>query len=241
MSDPDSVKQVISEWVLTNGKLPGFEERAKASLPRWKVVGPGGMFVFRGQGGFIKGPAGSPPPSILASGVRPILATSLNPSSIVRYADKDCCMFKIKLLPGTRYLNVSGTISFTTADHTPALAVKNDVLEVIRSECPGPEMGRFPSDNTPLWRMRKAILERCVGRYKIVEPGKVEYIPPEEEVMVYAVGGSFSVPVKIEEGIEGKLAYTVNYNPAPPEGGRNRTVKRKRSRRIRTQRGVVVR
>ena len=236
MSDPDSVKRVVAEWVLINGKLPGFDDRVKASLPGWNTVGPEGMIVYRGQGGVVRGPPGSPPPSMLVEGLRPVLATSRVPWTIKRYAGKDCCMFMIRLLPGTRYINVSATISFLTKENQPALAVKNEVLEAIQSTCAPPKPGWFLSNETPLPTMRKIILERCVGRVKEIAPGEVEYIPPEEEVMVYAVGGSLSPPKPIAN-IEGKMSFEVTFTP-PKAGGRRRTRRargttRRRRRRVR--------
>jgi hypothetical protein len=238
MSDPDSVKRVVAEWVLINGKLPGFDDRVKASLPGWKTVGPGGMTVYRGQGGVVRGAPGSPPPSMIVEGIRPVLATSRAPWTIKRYAGKDCCMFMIRLLPGTRYINVSAMISFLTKENQPALAVKNTVLEAIQSTCAPPKPGWFLSNETPLSDMRRIILERCAGRIKHVGPGEVEYVPPEEEVMVYAVGGSFSPPTPIAN-LEGKLSFEVTFTP-PKAGGRRRTQGTTRRRR-RTRRVVRVR
>ena len=147
-------------------------------------------------------------------------------------------MFRIRLLPGTRYINVSAMISFLTKENQPALAVKNEVLEAIQSICAPPKEGWFLSNTTPLPTMRKIILERCVGRIKGVGTADVEYIPPEEEVMVYAVGGSFSEPTPIAN-LEGKLSFEVTFTP-PKAGGRRRTQGAKRRRR-RTRRVVRLR
>jgi hypothetical protein len=233
MSDKDSVKRVVAEWVLSNGKLPGFDDRLKASIPGWNIVGPEGMTVYRGQGGVVRAPRDAPPPSLLAEGLRPVLATSQVPWTITRYAGKDCCMFRIQLLPGTRYINVNATISFLAATNEPALAVKNEVLEAIRSTCAPPTPGWFLSNETSLSTMRWIILERCVGRVKQIAPGEVEYIPPEDEVMVYAVGGTFSPPKPIEN-LEGKMSFDVTFTP-PNSGGRRRT-RRRKGRRRRTRR-----
>jgi hypothetical protein len=175
---------------------------------------------------------------MIVEGIRPVLATSLSASAIARYAGDDCCMFEIELLPGTRYINVNAMISFLTKENQPALAVKNEVLEAIRSTCAPPNPRLFLSNETPLSTMRKIILERCVGRVKRIGPDELEYIPPEDEVMVYAVGGSFSPPKPIEN-LEKKMSFEVTFTP-PKAGGRRRTQGTTRRRR-RTRRVVRVR
>lgn len=219
----DGVKRVIAEWVLTNGSLAGFADRVRETLPRWQTVGAEGMTVYRTQGGFIAAPAGAPPPSSLVLGVRPVLATSRDPRAIVRYADQDkqCCIFKINLAPGTRILDVNNAVTFLDAEGMPALAIKNTVLDAVRSECPA--AGAFPGKTTPLPVLRKAILDRCMGRMKITTH---EYIPAEREIMVDGMHGELTEPVPIEP-IAGLTAFEVTYKPRPIGGRRGRTFRRK--------------
>lgn len=226
--DRDSIKQVIAEWVLTNGRLPMFDNRVKDTLKYWSIVGSSGMIVYRAQGGFVRSPRNAPPPTELVAGIRPVLATSKSPTSIARYAGDSCCIFKIHLPPGTRYLDVNDFVTFINNEGERALAIKNTVLEKIHTLCP---LGRtsWPHASTSLSEMRQAILDRCFGRVKHDIYGKnIETILPENEIMVYAQEGTFSEPKPIVD-IEGKKAFEVNY--IPWKGGRGRTFRRKPMRR----------
>lgn len=220
----DLLKQVVAEWVLTNGKLPGFADRVQETLPLWSVLEKP-MVVYRAQGGSVTLPSGTSGPETLSIGVRPVIATSKNSHSILRYAGETCCIFEITLLPGTRYIDVSRTIKFD-ADDGPALAVKNEVLERVLEMCTPPGSGTWPTSSTSLSAVRLAILTRCAGRtIKKTE----ERIPPEMEIMVYGLEGSISAPLPIDRGIEGKKAFAVTYTPPPP-AGRGRTFRRKAKR-----------
>lgn len=221
------MKRVIAEWVLTNGKLPGFTERVVSSLPEWNTVGPSGMIVYRAQGNsFVSKPVGSPAPNVLQSGLRPVIATSKDPSFIRRYAGEDCCIFKVNLAPGTRYIDVNSAVTFLTDTGDRALAIKNTILDELRTLCP--TEGRWPTVNTPLANMRSAILDRCLGRTKYKGYPGEETIPPEHEVMVYGMNGTFSNPVDIGI-INGIQMYEVRYTPT--KGGRGRTFRSKAMRR----------
>lgn len=216
----DSVKRVIAEWVLTNGGLDGFAERVRESLPQWDTVGPEGMTVYRTQGGFIDAPIGAPSPSSLILGVRPVLATSKDPSAITRYANQEtkCCIFKINLAPGTRILDVNKAL----LDGSSEL---NATLAEIRNTCPS--AGTFPTKTTPISVMRRVILDRCRGRMK---RRTNEYIPPEQEVMVDGMYGTLTPPVSIEPILE-LQAFEVKYMPKPIGASRGRTFRRKPQRR----------
>jgi hypothetical protein len=219
----DDLKQVIAEWVLTNGKLPGFEERMTTTLPLWSVVGPDGMTVYRAQGGFVLPHSSSMQPNVITDGVRPVIATSKTIGAINRYAGSECCIFEIKLQPGTRYLDVNQTVTFLDADRgKPALGIKNAVLSRITEMCPA--SGSFPSTNTPLFKLREIILDRCNGRVKGLGTESVEYIPSEQEIMVDGIQGTFSKATPIEPK-NGKQTFQVTYGPR--KGGRGRTFRRK--------------
>lgn len=222
----DDLKQVIAEWVLTNGKLPGFEERMNATLPMWSIVGKHGMTVYRAQGGFILPPSSSMEANVITDGVRPVIATSKTIGAIDRYARSDCCIFEIKLQPGTRYLDVNQTVMFLDKEKgNPALGIKNAVLSRITGMCP--VSGSFPSIDTPLFKLREIILDRCTGRVKGLGTESVEYIPSEQEIMVDGMQGTFSKAIPIEAK-NGKQAFQVTYGPR--KGGRGRTFRRKAKR-----------
>ena len=221
-------KYVVTEWVLTNGKLPAFIDRVRRSFPYWDVVGPSGMTVYRAHGSSIANHSNTtlPPPHSIVAGIRPVIATSKTLESVMRYAGAGCCIFKITLAPGTRYIDVNRLLTFYNQQGERALAVKNVILDNIREMCPS--QGTWPTDKTSLYAMRQAILDRCLGRVKYKGEPREEIVPPENEIMVYGLNGVFSEPVQIEP-IEGKTAYTTTFSPTAG-GSRGRTFRRKAKR-----------
>lgn len=107
-----NLKQVVLEWVVTNGSLPGFQERVNTSKPYWKVVGTEGMTVYRGQGHSIPGIPSHGDPTTLIDGVRPILATTKSEDVAKRYMGKECCFFEIQISPGMRYVDAKQLFTF---------------------------------------------------------------------------------------------------------------------------------
>jgi hypothetical protein len=233
---PTSLRdQVVVEWVLTNGKLPGFDGRLASSLTAWETLDTR-MTVYRAQGGGVTRKIVGTEPTGLQVGVRPILATSKDPASIVRYAEKECCLFEIILQPGTRYLDVSKIVKGP---------ISVDDIRAFREHC-NPEIVTWPKPTTGTQYIIKELLARCDGRTTFERPKKgetekekeiKEIVPPEKEIMVYAVGGTFSGEAPIEENIEGRVAKRVTFTPPPPppSGGRRssrgRTFRRTSRRR----------
>jgi hypothetical protein len=213
MGDP--VKEVIAEWVLTNGSLPGFQQKVFDTHTSWDRIGPEGLTVYRGQGGKIENVSGELPSS-LKIGVRPVLATSVSPASVVPYAGADCCIFRIKLLEGTRILGVKKTV--TNAEDAEALYIKKDILTKVAKRCkPESWTGRWPNPSTPYGLLKEAVLNRCAA---------------EDEIMVYFMEGTVSDPVQASDTIEGKLVYDVTYTPSTKGGRRcGRTFRTKTLRR----------
>ena len=212
----DDVKRVIAEWVLTNGQLPGFKEKVERTKDRWDIVGPEGMVVWRGQGGKIANVSGEGPET-LKIGVRPVLATSRTPDSVLPYTGADCCLFKITLKPGTRYLSVKDVATFEDRKTGElVLSVKWNILSEIAAQCKNPEnwTGRWPTPATPAGMLKDEILARCTGRTVTKKGASVTY-PPEDELMVYFLEGSVTDPVELGTGAEGKKVYSVTYSPSP--------------------------
>jgi hypothetical protein len=213
----DLVKEVIAEWVLTNGSLPGFQQKVIDTHTHWDSVGSEGMTVYRGQGGKITPVPGTIPES-LRVGVRPVLATSTNSSSILPYTGDACCIFRIKLERGTRILGVKRTV--TDPADTSKLYVKGAILKDIATRC-APEnwSGRWPNPNTPYSPLKKAMLDRCES---------------EDEIMVYFLDGTITEPVLSSDTIGGKTVYDVTYTPPASAGSRisrGRTFRRTSRRR----------
>lgn len=242
----DDLKEVVTEWVLTNGKLPGFAERLTATLPKWSIVGPEGMVVFRGQGGDRIQKSGDAQTNEIEPAVRPVLAASKTPYSVPKYTGKDCCVFKITLKPGIRYIDVNALLVFREPIGLGkrVLGVKNSVIESILQRCNSSGPGW--NSTTPPIVARKAILERCIGNHEIMSDGRLNFkVLPENEIMIDGLQGVFLNKKPICPMILEMVTYTVDYVPrdeglavgagAGAHGGRLRS-RRRRYRRNRTYR-----
>ena len=212
------VKRVVVEWVLTNGKLPGFASRVRESHTHWKVADTP-MVVYRAQGGDITyKPRGAPSPDVLVKGIRPVLATSKVAPSTLRYANERCCVFAITLQPGTRYLDVDTVIRG---------GIDEASMMDIRSICPSE--GTWPNSDTPIDKMIDAVKKRCEGRTIYSGTDYEEIILPEHELMVYALDGDFSPTIPTGKKIAGRELFKVSYGPAVR--GRGRTFRTNTLRR----------
>jgi hypothetical protein len=223
-----AAEKVVVEWVLTNGKLPGFEDRLKQSLPEWTTL-EADTVVYRAQAGSVTRQIEGADSTTLQSGVRPILATSRSASAITRYAAGDCCMFEIHLQKGTRILDVTEMVRKGISEST---------FDAFRSVC-DTTVVPWPNPKTGTSHILAALQARCEGRI-LYEPKKKgeterqvkEVVPPEEEIMVYAVGGTFRGETPIDP-IAGREAKRVIFTPGPSGGrraGRGRTFRRKAKR-----------
>jgi hypothetical protein len=205
----DSVKRVAVEWVLTNGVLPGFKERLDASLPSWASVGDEELTVYRSHGHSKAGIVRlMDDPSQLRSGLRPVLATSLDLNAVKEFAGDDCCIFVIHLRSGVRYLDITAAI----AD------APNSLFEEMRKV--SSEAGRWPHARFPIRVLRQMLNERVHGI-----PGKKL---PEKELLVYE-NGEFSGRTEVAP-IDGKRTFELAYQPKVG-GRRGRTFRTKTLRR----------
>lgn len=212
--------QVVVEWILTNGKLDGFDERVVRSFPAWDVL-KAPMTVYRAQGSRVTTQAEGSDPTVLMPGVRPVLATSKTKESASRYAGPTCCLFEIELPAGTRVIDVT---SHLTA-HDP---LSEEVLGNFRSLCQ-PGTVKWPNPKTGYEYIRKAIDDRCKGR-EITKGERKGTVLPEDEIMVYAVGGSFGAAEDIGSGQDVIATKRVPFIPGP-SGGRRRSSRGRTFRR----------
>lgn len=214
------LQHIVVEWVLTNGKLPGFKERVKESLKDWKTIEVP-MVVYRSQGGDItKKPDEAPNPDVLVDGIRPVIATSRVAPSTLRYAGKDCCIFAITLQAGTRYIDIDEVLSGD---------IDESVMENVREFCPA--KGAWPTHDADIKTMITRTKQRCEGRTLYKGTNYEEVILPEHEIMVYGLGGNFSSTTPTGKKILGKALFTVSYGPTATHSGRGRTFRRKAWRR----------
>ena len=203
-----ALKQVVLEWIVTNGSLPGFQERVQSSKSLWKVVGPEGMTVYRGQGHSISGIPNRADPTTLLNGVRPILATSKTPEIAKRYMGKDCCFFEIQLQPGIRYVDAKEV--FTFQDKSTGESVTNVSNEIIDNLLQLTE-----SMNDGYW-VKKA--HRDGNGRNAVRNMYLKRIHEEEEILVDSTQGGFTVTPH---------TFKARYTPK----GRGRTFRSKALRR----------
>lgn len=236
----DALKAVVAEWVLTNGQLPGYEDRLKATFSDWSVVGKAGMYVYRGQGGSIVPKVGNTTIDVLKEGIRPVIATSKTYKSIERYTSKDCCLFIIYLAPGVRYIDVNKLITGVDKDNKPFLSVKNSVLDAILENCPEASKDNkfWPTKDVPASTARKVILERCLGRDfpALTQGGQITrvIIPPEHEVLLDGNQGVFERQTEVANSyfIPGIKTFTLQYNLKKQKEGGKRKKTQRRKRRV---------
>ena len=201
-----ALKQVVLEWVVTNGSLPGFEERVQSSKSLWKVVGPEGMTVYRGQGHSIPGIPNHADPTTLLNGIRPIIATTKSRDIALRYIGNECCLFEIQVQPGIRYLNAKETFTFDS-NGEKVTAVSNEIID---------NLLRIAESMPDTYWVKKAIREGK-GRDAVRNIFK-KRISEEDEILLDSTQGGFTVTPHIF-----KAKYSLR--------GRGRTFRRKALRR----------
>jgi hypothetical protein len=102
----DPTKSFVVEWVLTNGKTPGFTIKGVT----WSVVDEP-MTVYRGQGALRLRMRGAPDPHTLSGDLRSVISTSTEEAVAQNYkGDDGCCVFTITLQKGVQYLDVQKTV-----------------------------------------------------------------------------------------------------------------------------------
>lgn len=160
------LKQVVLEWIVTNGSLPGFQDRVNLSKPSWKVVGPAGMLVYRGQGHSKPGIPSKGNSEVLLPDVRPILATTKTMDVAKQYMGNECCIFEIQVAPGIRYVDAKELFTFPDKE-TGAMVtnVSNDTIEKIlelaqQIENPNYWMKTAVAEGNGVNAVRKLLLKR---------------------------------------------------------------------------------
>lgn len=182
------LKQVILEWVVTNGSLPGFEERLQSTKSMWKVVGPEGMIVYRGQGHTKPGIPNRGDPTTLTDGVRPIIATSKSMDIAKHYMGTECCLFEIQVAPGVRYLDAKG--SFTFQNNDPLTKKQQPFITQVSNETIDKVLDLVAPMSDSYW-LKKAIAEGN-GR-NAVRSVFLKRVHEEDEILLDGSQGGFVV------------------------------------------------
>ena len=164
----DPLKSFVFEWVITNGSLPGFAERLEATKPLWQTVTEE-MTVWRGQGHAKKGIPSLGPPNVLSTGMRPVISMSKDRASVTEYAGADCCIFKIVLKSGVKYLDIESI--FTPEDDYDALA--DDVRKKAS--------GSWVKPNTPRKVLVAFFMKNMSKEHEIIVLGDGSFSDPVSE------------------------------------------------------------
>lgn len=190
MEARDKLKAIVFEYVLSNGDLPGFQERLESTLKYWSVATEP-FDVFRGQGHSKPGiqRIGNSP-SQLRSDLRKTISTSRDIGNIMQFTNTKnnketvCCVFKIQVMPGIRFLDLfeagSGFIpDEIVEDFIKRLKEENEIRKIAKKNGKGgKEPLRLPPSKIPLLKIFKERLEK------------------EKEVLLYSAGGHFSIKVE---------------------------------------------
>jgi len=140
------MEALIVEWVLTCGSLPGFNERLEATKAMWSVSAEP-FTVSRGQGHSKKGIPSLSAPQTLHSTIRPLISTSRSRDSSIKYAGSECCLFKINVQPGVRFIDIEAVFHKEDFNPEPYIAQLKMLLP------PPPE-----AQPTPVKSMKKSEL-----------------------------------------------------------------------------------
>lgn len=177
----DPTKSFVVEWVLTNGKTPGFTIEGVT----WSVVDEP-MTVYRGQGTSRLRMRGAPEPHILSADLRPVISTSTEEAVAQNYkGDNECCVFTITLQKGVQYLDVQKTVEGIQDADVSA------IIETLRGRIPLTKSGK----PNMCFALNKCDPENLVKTFR-------DRVAAEHEIMVRG-GGVFS------EVIEFKTTYSM--------------------------------
>jgi hypothetical protein len=197
----DAVQRLALEWVLLNGTLPDFNTRVQSSLSSWPRT-ERDLVVYRAQGHSIPGIPRVGDAREIVSGLRPVVATSISPNSVLRYAGADCCVFEITIPAGTPYIDTTAVLS----------DVSDTLLTDVRDAAAAAGL-KFPPATISPKSLRAIIAKRLAAEQEIMLPGN----------------GKFSSPTPISP-IGEKDAFALTYTPTSG-GRRGRTFRRKAVRR----------
>ena len=162
----DAVQRLALEWVLLNGSLPDFDTRVQSSLRSWPKT-ESDLVVYRAQGHSIPGIPRVGDARELVSGVRPVVATSLSPTSVARYAGSDCCVFEITLPTGTPYIDTTAVLS----------DVSDALLMDVRDAAAAAGL-KFPPATISPKSLRAIIAKRLAAEREIMLPGNSKFSTP---------------------------------------------------------------
>jgi hypothetical protein len=179
----DPTKSFVVEWVLTNGKTPGFTIEGVT----WSVVDEP-MTVYRGQGTSKSGlrMRNSPDPHTLTADLRDVISTSTDEEAAKQYVGTDqCCLFTITLEKGVQYLDVQKTVEGIQDADVSA------IIETLRGRIPLTKSGK----PNMCFALNKCDPENLVKTFR-------DRVAAEHEIMVRG-GGVFS------EVIDFKTTYSI--------------------------------
>lgn len=206
-----TVQALVFEWVLTNGSLPGFDDRVNATKHMWPKTPEPQRVVWRGQGKVKPGIPQLASPDSLRSDVRPVISTSEDKASAAVFGGEDCCLYQIVVKPGVRYLNV---------EKVGAGYIPRHVVDYVKSLIPENRKG-FTSKTTSDMVLVNAFKERIAKEHEILLEG----------------GGVFTDPVSFSESVPKEFHTSYQMK----SGGRHRGSSSRRTRRTRRRTAKIIR
>ena len=241
----DPMNALIVEWVLSCGSLPGFNERLEATKASWSISAEP-FTVSRGQGHSKKGIPSLSSPQTLQSTIRPLISTSRSRDSSIKYTGPDCCLFKINVQPGVRFIDIEAVFHKEDFNPEPYIAQLKALLppppeaqpKTVKSMIKAELIAELdslglPTDGVVLTlqeRLEGARPPRIIDRYgflrapvdKLARELK-QRIETEHEVLLEG-GGDFSPLVQI-----GKAEFETSYTQAAGAEGGGKRKRRTRS------------
>ena len=239
-NDPHHLKKFALEWILTNGIMPGFEERLKEVLPHWNVTEES-RIVWRGQHS-AENSKNKKTVMILGSNhtnlrtdLRPVISTSKYKEVALKFAGKSGILFEINVMRGVHFLDIHHVLSsldFSVCEEGRSRKDQEKselfvLLDAVRQFFP--EEGTLKK-RTPRQSLCKTILKRLEEHEILLEGGGArEYRLAVEDIESPILSGSALYTQYLAEKIPDTdifLSFVTIY-PSPPakskEGGSRKT------------------
>lgn len=220
ISKHNALIEIMIEYILTNGTLPGFKDRLKNSLPYWEVCHEP-FIVYRGQGHSKKGisrPEGTNVYTI-KSNIRPVISTSKFRIHVyhkfTNYEDKKkniCCLFEISVEPGIRFLDFSKISSDEITEDT----IKDfiDLKKVL-----DPDNIFWPTNRFPPFKLLNIFKDRKIK---------------ESEILLDGFQGTFkTIKEEVENANNLRPMKVIHLEYTPKNGGKYRNYKTRKNYKIR--------
>jgi hypothetical protein len=232
----DVIKNLIVEYILTNGTLPGFDVRFDETLEYWETSDEP-FLVYRGHGSSKKGIKRLEGIAVneLKNSVRPIISTSKDKEIVIKkftdYAEKKegiCCFFEITVEPGIRFIDFSKipTDYFNINSIRTFMNMKKEI---------DPENKLFPNQKFPYSKLLDILKTRKDTEQEVILDGMQGTFTPVEDTENKANNGRPIRVIKLKYSQRKTANNNANNNENEKKGG-NKYQKTRRQRKSRKTR-----